>query len=326
MSPLSPAETWYALANKSPEEKEALKKAWASDLSYEVGFNMFNVFLARLQEKCAQGKLVASQVAEVIETVCVSPECRKEIFELADEGVGECQDRRLAYLAQMVCFADYAKLRQRQADERAIVALAKGMWLGDVIVTEVTPLLMHRQWKERRRAGNNSVDAATGRIVNNGMGTGPNTGEALELLLALRYALKEFLPAAFAVEGWYATPYFTSLDKEDIKIARAYLEEVMKNSERLVSGVAAQPIWRHFLKSVSGFATQEQVAKKSFLEAAEDLFNRSASMRNHEFKRLNDQQAVQLDNTIADLCSKYTEQILRRLGLVDVNKPNSREE
>lgn len=228
-------------------ELPALQRAlrW-STLEHEEDCTLFGVLLKRLSEHVLAERVTPAHVVDVIDEAAASKETRQCLFEATFEADRDCHDRVLLIFNTMQALARASQLQRDAAPHEEMVKLAQGM-LKQALLDEMVPKVMHKQWTENRRAGNDVIDPETGHIANNGRGTGPNLQEALEVQLALRERLAEALHLPFPVTGLYTTAPITSLSEQDINDVANAVKEAMANKANVIRGLVEQPVWRHYL-------------------------------------------------------------------------------
>ena len=195
-----------------------------------------------------------------------SPATRPLLFAAAFEAAQDCHDRVLLIFDNIRALAKASALQRMGASEKEILDLAKGM-VKQALLDEAVPRVMTQQWMDNRRHGNGVTDE-TGAIANNGRGTGPNMGEALEVQLALRHQLGHTLDLPFLVNQMLYESY-AHLSKKDKILATDYVNAEMGNQMGVIDRLVTQPVWVHYV--TQRFAEEVQSIKVSYTQTMEDF-------------------------------------------------------
>lgn len=252
---LKPEEYWLSCAATPEQEMAKLKEAWRS-LEQEENFKSFKFLLSQLTY--VMRRVRPEQVVQVIQSVIESPDdIRQQIFKLAEEGTSDCHDRQLLVFHTIECLAAYSRLLRAGADQQAILKLAKGMHMINII-DEAAVHVLHRQMKDKRRTAIHVVNSASHRET-----TVPNPSEGLEEQIMLRHILGEKLGLPIQV-GEPVYHDISQLNESDKIFALEYVNNVMKDQRCLIEGLLSQALWRHFLMRDEAFSAEIQENLKKY--------------------------------------------------------------
>lgn len=281
-----PHEYWYQKAEKTPEQIAALHLAW-STFQNEPYYPSFVTLLRRLTDDSLATKINAHDVVKVIDEVVQSAQARQSIFAESQSAEENCVDRPLTLFNTIQSLTRFSELQRHHAPVGDILNLAESM-LKIALLDEATPLVMIKQWKEKRRAGD---------------GNGPNMSESLEVQAELRHSLGEQLGLPFRINPLYAN-HIARLSLKDKEFVLNHVNATMRdNLGAKVEGLLATRMWAMYISN----AMQTQIDEITTLYQ-----NKLAALQEKMEKNMNEANYL---NEINQLLRKRDEVIHHTLAV-----------
>lgn len=256
---LEQVKDWYTYAGIiDPSLSDGLyARFWQwQRFSKEPRANCLHTLLQGLQRIYHEGitsgssrRMLAERVVHVLEEASQYANLRTEVFNLAEDGTSDCEDRIFLTFNDMEAMTKVYELErtvEKESMETEILYLARGMF-RQRLVDEAAIKVMQQQVKEGRRSSH---------------------AEALEVQLALRCVLGWELDLPFPIEGMLYEG-ISGLTKQDIEYARVWVEQEDQDIERAVDGILMQPVWVSYL--TKRYAKEIQLVKQPFEHAMSEL-------------------------------------------------------
>lgn len=293
-------EAWFALAGKSAPDIARLRQDWTR-LQNQPGMTDFNTLLRRLGELGGRqsGRLVTpAAVVRVIEELLLSSDdSRQTILATAEGADADCHDRVLTYFNNLQAQARASELLRTGAGEGALLEWSSRMFKL-ALLDEAVPAVLNRQWREGRRRS----DPTSG---------GVNSAEALEVQLALRERLSTVLDLPFAPQGLYTNEQITLLNDSDVEFAQQRVQAEYAAANRLVEGIAVQPLWQSYLQAQPGLQAELEALKAPFAERMNQLFEQSDSLGSEAYLLKTSALEAERAAAVSAFLQQKTEAVLR---------------